>query len=112
MTEENLGGVTGLIEHIVLFKFNDNFTTVREQELLNKLLAFRLSIPGIVQLTAGRNVMREEDYFHGYTLALRITFEDQNALEAYGPHPVHQDFVSSLEGIIDTIIVADYPILE
>jgi len=101
-----------MIDHLVLFKFNDKLTPDKESELLAKLLAFRGRIPGIVQLTAGRNVTKETDNIRGYTLALRVTFENQDALDAYGPHPVHRDFVASLDGVLDSVIVADYPIGE
>ncbi|MGG4145299.1 Dabb family protein [Paenibacillus algorifonticola] len=67
-------------------------------------------MPGIAYLTAGRNITNETERQQGYTLALRITFKDQAALETYGSHPVHQEFVSLLDGVIDNIIVADYPI--
>ncbi|WP_334220763.1 Dabb family protein [Paenibacillus sp. JJ-100] len=56
------------------------------------------------------NVTGETDRIQGYTLGLRVTFEDQEALRAYGPHPAHQAFVSSLDGWIDNVIVSDYPI--
>ena len=67
-------------------------------------------IPGIVELTAGMNVTEEIENMHGYTLALRITFENKQALDHYLPHPTHQDFVASLNGIIDNVIVIDYEI--
>lgn len=52
----------------------------------------------------------EQENVHGYTLGLRVTFESQEALRAYGPHPAHQKFVSMLEGILENVVVVDYPI--
>ncbi len=97
-----------MFEHLVVFKFNANVTPVKQQELLDQLLAFQGQIPGILDISAGINVTEETDNIHGYTLGLRVTFEDLASLRAYGPHPVHQQFVKSLEGILENVIVVDY----
>src|SRR5690554_2931842 len=96
-------------EHIVIFKFNTKATTAKQQELVNQLLAFKGRIPGILDISAGINVTEEVDKIRGYTLGLRVTFEDQSSLRAYGPHPVHQEFVKSLDGIVENVVVVDYP---
>lgn len=101
---------TKMYEHIVTFKFNGSITSEIEQALLKQIKAFKGEIPGIVELTAGMNVTEEIENMHGYTLALRITFENKQALDHYLPHPTHQDFVASLNGIIDNVIVIDYEI--
>ncbi|WP_082084085.1 Dabb family protein [Paenibacillus beijingensis] len=44
-----------------------------------------------------------------YTFGLRITFENQQSLREYATHPVHQQFVQSLNGILDNVVVVDYP---
>lgn len=99
-----------MYEHLVSFKLNDKITTVKQQELVVQLLALQEQIPGIVDLTAGINVTEETDHIQGFTLGLRVTFEDQEALRAYGPHPAHQAFVTSLNEWVENVIVVDYPI--
>ncbi|MEH7118812.1 Dabb family protein [Neobacillus vireti] len=99
-----------MYEHIVTFKFNGNITLEKEKALLQQIKEFKGKIPGIEELTAGVNMTEEIENKHGYTLALRITFENKQALDHYLPHPVHQEFVSSLNGIIDNVIVVDYEI--
>ncbi|WP_219835625.1 Dabb family protein [Paenibacillus sp. R14(2021)] len=99
-----------MFEHLVIFKFNAAITPEHEQELLNKLLALKGVIPGIVDLSAGMNVTEETDNRHGYSLGLRVTFENQDALRAYGPHPAHQDFVQALGGVLENVVVVDYPV--
>lgn len=98
-----------MYEHLVFFKFNNNVASDKQKELLDQLLSFRGRIPGIVDISAGINVTEEIDNIKGYTLGLRVTFEDLASLRAYGPHPVHQAFVQSLAGILDDVIVVDYP---
>jgi len=99
-----------MYEHIVTFKFHENITLEKEQALLRQIKAFKGKIPGIIELTAGMNATEEIENIHGYTLALRITFENKQALDHYLPHPTHQEFVASLNGIIDNVIVVDYEI--
>ncbi|MNN67557.1 Stress responsive A/B Barrel Domain protein [compost metagenome] len=99
-----------MYEHLVAFKFNENYNPQSEEKLLQTLLALKDAIPGIVELTAGVNATEETENIHGYTLGLRVTFADQEALRQYGPHPAHRHFVELLEGIIENVIVVDYPI--
>jgi hypothetical protein len=97
-----------MYEHLVFFKFNDNLTEEKAAQLLAKLQAFKGVIPGIIELSAGMN--EEIERGRGYTLGLRVTFDSREALEQYGPHPVHQDFVKELAGVIDHVAVVDYKI--
>ncbi|MBT2289226.1 Dabb family protein [Paenibacillus albidus] len=99
-----------MYEHLVVFKFNSTITPVKQQEFVDRLLSLRGRIPGILELSAGINVTEESDKIQGYTLGLRVTFDNLESLRAYGPHPAHQDFVASLDGWVDDVIVADYPI--
>jgi hypothetical protein len=99
-----------MFEHLVLFEFNEKMNPQKEKELIEFLLSFKDSIPGIIELTAGINVTEETENIHGYSLGLRVTFQDREALRQYGPHPIHQQFVKLLDGIIENVVVMDYPI--
>jgi hypothetical protein len=99
-----------MFEHLVAFKFNENYQPQGERLLLETLWALKDQIPGIVDITAGVNVTEETENIHGYTLGLRVTFQDQEALRQYGPHPAHREFVKLLDGIIESVVVVDYPI--
>ncbi|MFC9709744.1 Dabb family protein [Paenibacillus sp. NPDC056933] len=99
-----------MFEHLVVFKFNDKITSDKQQEFVAQLLALQEQVPGIVDLTAGVNITEETDRIQGFTIGLRVTFEDQEALRNYGPHPAHQAFVASLNGWVENVIVTDYPI--
>lgn len=100
-----------MYEHLVVFKLKPETPYERLQELVEKLLAFRGQIPGMKALSAGINVTEETDNAHGYGIGLRITFQDQESLRAYGPHPVHQEFVRSLDGLVENVVVVDYPVV-
>ncbi|WP_458460941.1 Dabb family protein [Paenibacillus sp.] len=99
-----------MVEHLVVFKFNDKITLAKQQEFVAQLLALQEQIPGIVALSAGINATEETERNQGYAIGLRVTFEDQYALRAYGSHPAHQAFVASLDGWVEDVIVVDYAI--
>ncbi|AIQ68372.1 Dabb family protein [Paenibacillus graminis] len=99
-----------MYEHLVVFRFNEQYKPGTGEQLVQTLLALKDSIPGIVGLTAGMNETEETENINGYTLGLRVTFSDQEALRRYGPHPAHQQFVELLEGIIENVVVVDYPV--
>lgn len=102
-----------MFEHLVVFKFKESISQDAEKNLLRMLLDFKgKKIPGIVDLSAGLNVTGEVENRHGYSLGLRVTFENMEALQEYGPHPVHQEFVSALDGLLDNVVVVDYPMGE
>lgn len=98
-----------MYEHLVVFKFNSSITPEKQKQLVDQLLAFRGQIPGILDMSAGVNVTEETDNIHGFTLGLRVTFDSLESLRAYGPHPIHQQFVASLGGVLDNVIVVHYP---
>ncbi|WP_379153526.1 Dabb family protein [Paenibacillus sp. sgz5001063] len=99
-----------MYEHLVVFRFNEQYQPETGEQLVQTLMALKDAIPGIEELTAGINETEETENIHGYTLGLRVTFTDQEALRNYGPHPAHQHFVGLLEGIIENVVVVDYPI--
>lgn len=98
-----------MIDHLVVFKLKSTVTTQQQQALAEKLRSFPGQIDGIIELTAGINVTEETENHHGFSLGLRVTFRDAAALKAYGPHPVHQSFVKLLDGILEQVVVVDYP---
>lgn len=95
-----------MIEHVVLFKFNDQTTDEQKNEAIQKLTSLKNKIPGIVDLQAGVNF---SDRSKGYELGLNVRFEDQEALEQYGPHEEHQKVVSYLKEIgMSDILALDF----
>ncbi|SMB97005.1 Dabb family protein [Deinococcus hopiensis] len=99
-----------MFEHIVIFRFKEPLSPEKQTELVGAILEFREQIPGIVGLSAGINETEEVQNIHDYTLGLRITFEDRDALKGYLPHPAHQAFVQWLDGLVESVVVMDYPV--
>ena len=96
-------------EHMVFFRFKPQVPQSTVDDLMTTLLTFPRTIPGILEMSAGINETEETGNIHGYTLGLRITFEDQQTLRVYQSHSEHQSFIQKLNGILESVIVMDYP---
>ncbi|WP_046174288.1 Dabb family protein [Domibacillus indicus] len=99
-----------MYEHLVSFKFKEDVTIEKQQELALKILALKGKVPGAMDVTAGVNTTEETENIQGYTFGMRITFKDKESLDNYLPHPLHQEILSTIEGMIDNVIVVDYEV--
>jgi len=97
-----------MIEHIVLFRWNNATSEEAIESVLAELRGLKNKIPGIVDLSCGANFC---DRAKGYTHGLVVRFKDRAALETYGPHPEHQRVVQNLiKPIAADILALDYEI--
>ena len=95
-----------MVEHLVLFKLKEGTPQEEIDEMLDALRSLRESADGIVDLTTGPNT---SDRSQGFSHGLVVRFADQEALEAYLPHPAHQKVVSeNIMPILEDLIVVDY----
>ncbi|WP_273852429.1 Dabb family protein [Guptibacillus spartinae] len=92
-----------MIEHVVLFKFSDETTVEQKEEGMRRLLKVKDKIPGIVDIQSGNNF---SDRSQGFESGLTVRFESKEALEAYGPHPAHQEVVAYLKEVGMTDVLA------
>ena len=98
-----------MYEHIVLLKLKPNVTIDKQEEVVKYAHAFKDTIPGIVDLSAGINVSEEVEHKQGYTLGIRVTFTDQQACRDYIQHPLHQNLLQRIGPLVEGIVVVDYP---
>lgn len=93
-----------MVEHIVLFKFNDETNNEQKEEAMKRLKELKQKLPGIIDIQTGHNF---SDRGKGYVMGLTVRFETKADLEHYGPSAEHQAVVSYLKeiGMIDTLAV-------
>ncbi|QMV42109.1 Dabb family protein [Cohnella cholangitidis] len=99
-----------MFEHIVLLKLNSNFSTDQQEDVVRSVLAFKDEIPGSIDISAGINITEEVEHKQGYTLGIRVTFENQQACRDYNQHSLHQNLLQSIGPFVEGIVVMDYPI--
>ena len=97
-----------MIEHVVLFKVKATTPATSVQAMVDGLRGLKTRVPGIVELSAGGNFTdRNKGFSHG----LVVRFQDRAALEAYLPHPAHQEVVGNfVRPIIEDVIAVDYEV--
>lgn len=96
-----------MIEHIVLFKMKPNATEDDKRRLVTALKAMKDRIPGMVDLSAGETFT---DRHQGFVVGLVTRFEDEQSLENYGPHPLHQPVKDLVAQLCDDVLAVDYHI--
>jgi hypothetical protein len=97
-----------MVEHVVLFKTQEDATEEQKERMIAGLASLREQIPGIVDLSVGRNF---SDRNQGFDIGLVVRFVDRAALETYLPHPAHRGCVDQFVAPIKVdVIVVDYDI--
>lgn len=76
-----------MIRHVVLMRFSDPGDAPEAKQRLDALPGV---VPELLSLDAGVDVLRTDA---SYDLSLVTTHEDLAALQAYGAHPAHQEFL-------------------
>ena len=95
-----------MIQHIVLLSWTENATPDGIEAVMTELKALKDKIPGIVDVTAGKNFSERAK---GFTHGLVFRFKDRAALEGYLPHPEHQRVVQKiLNPIRADALIFDY----
>lgn len=95
-----------VVEHIVCFKLKPEVTLEQEAEFLAALRNLKHTVPGIVDLTAGKTFTPERG--HGYTLGLVVRFHDKEGLAVYGPHPNHVPVKEMVARLCESSLAVDY----
>lgn len=93
--------------HFVMFKFQEQATEAQVQEIVEAFGALKNKVDSIVAYEHGTDVS-PENLSKGFTHCFLVTFASKKDLEAYLPHPAHQEFVSKLKPILDDVMVVDY----
>ena len=97
-----------MLRHVVLFKFKDESSEEKVNELNEAFNALPSAISVIKDFEWGINDS-PEDFHQGFTHCYMLTFaseEDRDSI--YTPHPKHQAFVASLKDDIEKVFVVDY----
>jgi hypothetical protein len=93
--------------HTFLFQWNPGVTAEDKQHAAERIRGLQGQIPGLLETSYGANVSpRSQGFTHGGVMK----FQDAAALEAYTPHPVHQELVQWLMPLLKVAAELDYEI--
>lgn len=93
--------------HVVLFKFMDIASPEQIEDVELAFRALPAKIDTIQNFEWGTN-LSSEDLNDGYTHCFIVTFKDKTGLDMYLPHTAHKEFLTTLRGIVDKVLVIDY----
>ena len=88
--------------HLFAFRLKPSVTASQKDHIVAEIRKLQGQIPGLLETFVGRNFSARG---LGYELGGVMKFADKASLEAYGPHPVHQQRVSWLMPLIEPIEV-------
>jgi heme-degrading monooxygenase HmoA len=93
------------IQHVVLLKFPRPLTADEERWMFDVVAAWPKEIPGFTRLRLGKDVGGRSG---GYDYLLLTEFESAEAMEAYLPHPKHQEFAKWVADMQTEVLRNDY----
>ena len=86
--------------HIFGFRWKPEATDADKARAARDILAFRGTIPGLVEVSVGPNVSPRGK---GYTFAGLMKFTDKAACDAYSTHPTHLALLKWLVPLIEAV---------
>lgn len=93
--------------HVVLFKFKDDATKEQIDEIVTAFGQLEDQIDTIIAYEHGTDISPEK-LAKGFTHCFLVTFESDDDLKAYLPHPAHQAFTKKLKPILADVLVVDF----
>ena len=100
-----------MIRHLVLMKCYPDISVAQIDNVFAALAGLKEKIPGILAFEGGQN-NSPEGIARGHTHAFTMDFADEQARDAYLPHPEHQKVVAQIREILDgsaeSVLVVDF----
>ncbi len=88
--------------HVFAFRWKPGVSEEQKEHAAAEIRKLQGQIPGLLETWVGKNFSPRGQ---GYELGGVMKFADRTALDAYGPHPVHQQLVSWLMPLIEPLEV-------
>ena len=90
----------GAVFHVFAFQWKPAATDDLKSKAAKDIAAFQGQIPGLLEVHVGRNVSPRGK---GYAFGGIMKFQDQDSLDAYVQHPLHQALLVWLLPLVDAI---------
>lgn len=94
-----------MVEHLVWFQLKEGISDEEKMQICKSLGALGHQIDGIEHIACGEDFSGRS---RGFNFGLVVRFSSREALEAYGPHPVHQAFVEGHKHLWTDVMALDF----
>jgi electron transfer flavoprotein alpha subunit len=101
------GNAVRVLKHVVMYKFKDDQSKERVQEVVDAFSALPQKIDAIIGYEHGPNVS-QEGKSDGLTHVFVVTFRDEAGRDAYLKHPAHDAYVEVVKDRREKVVVFDY----
>jgi len=98
---------SGSFRHFVSFQFKEGTTDDDSTRIIGEFMELKNKIDTIVSIEWGTSE-NVEPLNDGFTHSFLVTFKDRAGLEAYLPHPAHEEFKKILKPHLKKVYVFDY----
>ncbi len=98
---------TGVLRHVVLFRFRTGATEAGIRHIEEQFRQLPGQIAEVLEFEWGVDI-NEESRSQGFTHCFVLTFDSTAARDAYQRHPAHQAFVGILKPDVEQLLVLDY----
>jgi hypothetical protein len=99
--------VSGRLQHVVAFKFNEDATPAQIREVEAAFAELKQKIREIHQFEWGTNVS-PENLDKGFTHCFILTFRTETDRDVYLEHPEHKEFVKLVQPVVAGAFVIDF----
>jgi hypothetical protein len=86
--------------HVFAFRWKPEVTEQQKEKVASDIRKLQGQIPGLLETYVGKNFSSKGQ---GYEFGGVMKFSDRAALDAYGPHPVHQKLLEWLVPLIEPL---------
>ncbi len=94
-----------MLVHIVMFQFKEENKETNMSRVKEMLEALPGKIDTLKSMEVGIDISRSE---RSFDMVLVSTFENQEGLDVYAPHPAHQEVVHFIKEVTVLSKVVDY----
>jgi hypothetical protein len=99
-----------VIEHLVFFRLKPGQPADMADRIVTAFRGLHGVIPGLREVSAGRNTTEETAFAADADIGVRLLFESAAALRAYLPHPHHVRVAELVLPAVEKITVCDFEV--
>ena len=96
-----------MIQHILLFRFNENIPSEVIGEIMNKFVECKDKLPEFINFQHGTNVSSKKQLCKGFTYGVIMTFENNEAITKYNNLEEHKEAQKLQEPYLEDVLVFD-----
>ena len=97
------------VYHMVLLTLKPSVTQQQSEQVMSDTLNMLKNIPGVLEVAVGNKARDDRpQHIKNYHLAILVTLQSEAALDVYGLHPEHRQFIAKHKDKFESFQVADF----